>query len=133
MHIKKLLLDWVWQLPQNAVGIIWKNIIRKSIIKEVSNKDTKEVGAIAFLANKKGSVSLGKYIFISNMYSNHKKVITHECGHTKQSKMLGPLYLFIIGIPSITWASLRMIIPSLSKMDYYSFYTEKWANNLMKK
>ena len=34
-------------------------------------------------------------------------------------------WLFIIGIPSICWASYR----NKSKHpDYYEFYTERWAN-----
>ena len=45
--------------------------------------------------------------------------------------MLGPLYLIIIGIPSISWAGLRRLIPTLKKINYYSLYTESWANKLM--
>lgn len=45
--------------------------------------------------------------------------------------MLGPLYLIIIGIPSISWAGLRRLIPALKKINYYSLYTESWANKLM--
>mgnify|MGYP006982744016 CR=1 FL=1 len=44
--------------------------------------------------------------------------------------MLGPLYLIIIGIPSISWAGLRRLIPALKKINYYWFYTENWANKL---
>lgn len=58
--------------------------------------------------------------------------IKHELGHCIQSKYLGPLYLLVIGIPSITWVMLRRMIPKLRKnYSYYDFYTEKFANKLM--
>lgn len=60
-----------------------------------------------------------------------KDIIKHEYGHTIQSKLLGPLYLFIIGIPSIVWASIygTKLVPE-TKNGYYKFYTEKWADKL---
>lgn len=39
----------------------------------------------------------------------------HEFGHTWQSRVLGPLYFFIIGIPS-----------AISRSS--TFYTEEWAD-----
>lgn len=50
----------------------------------------------------------------------------HELGHVKQSHMLGWLYLIIIGLPSILWAWLGD-----EDKCYYSFYTEKGANQAM--
>ncbi|MCB1140566.1 MAG: hypothetical protein KDK23_17540 [Leptospiraceae bacterium] len=46
---------------------------------------------------------------------------THEYGHTYQSRLLGPFYLLIIGIPSLLSASLR---PSR----HGAVYTERWAD-----
>lgn len=74
----------------------------------------------------KGSVSLGKYVFLSYMASDRIKL--HEIGHTKQSLMLGPLYLLVIGIPSILWAAMHKTVAP--KKDYYWFYTERWADKL---
>lgn len=70
-------------------------------------------------------------MFISK-YTRDKEFITkHELGHTIQSKYLGPLYLLVIGIPSIMWVGLRRIVPILRKRyDYYDFYPEHWANKL---
>jgi hypothetical protein len=65
-----------------------------------------------------------------------KRMITvHEYGHTIQSLILGPLYLFVIGAPSLLWAG----IPAFSRMrrrrqmSYYRFYPERWANHLGEK
>ena len=77
--------------------------------------------------SKQGSVSLGNFVFISKYTKNRDFTIKHELGHTIQSKYLGPLYLFVIGIPSITWVMLRRMIPELrKKYSYYDFYTENW-------
>ncbi len=53
----------------------------------------------------------------------------HEYGHTVQSLILGPLYLFVIGIPSFLWA-----LPPATrwrarhKIPYSALYTERWAD-----
>jgi hypothetical protein len=61
----------------------------------------------------------------------HSQSIKHEYGHAIQSRILGPLYLIIIGIPSIIWAALYGSIIPRYKNNYYRFYTEKWADKLM--
>lgn len=59
-------------------------------------------------------------------------VLVHEYGHTIQSMILGPLYLFVIGIPSCIWAFTPYFqkLRSKGKYSYYDFYPEKWANYL---
>lgn len=54
--------------------------------------------------------------------------IQHESGHVKQSKILGPLYLLVIGLPSIVHAAMHRTV--CKNPNYYHFYTEKWANKL---
>lgn len=117
-------LNYIWQLPQNLIGFLYKNII--TVSNNVSdNKDYK-----IFFKNTRGSVSLGKYIFIYANTSNLDRTIKHEVGHYKQSCLLGPLYLLVIGIPSFIWAALHSYIPYFKRYSYYDFYTEKWANKL---
>ena len=91
-NIGRIVSDWVWQLPQNLLGVIWKNIKKDSII---------------------------------------TPVIKHECGNVKQSKMLGPLYLIVIGVPSILHAWLNDYIGCDEESGYSHFYTEKCADKLM--
>lgn len=56
--------------------------------------------------------------------------ITHEYGHSMDSRLWGPLYLLVIGLPSglhllvRRWFKARF--PSLE--NYYDFYTERRAN-----
>ena len=53
-------------------------------------------------------------------------MIAHEYGHTRQSLKLGVLYLVVIGLPSFMWAVMKGL-GLFSNIDYFSFYTEKWA------
>jgi len=57
-------------------------------------------------------------------------VKSHEYGHTIQSLILGPLYLLIIGIPSMIWCNNPKYIKLREEkgISYYDFYPEKWAN-----
>ena len=125
-NIGKIVSDWIWQLPQNLLGVIWKNIKKGSIITPISNNDIESVGAKAYVIKARGAVTLGKYVFISQTYRNQGMTIKHECGHVKQSKMLGPLYLIVIGVPSILHAWLNDYIGYDEKLEegYYHFYTE---------
>lgn len=128
----KKVFSYLWQLPQNACGIIWKYIKKDSIITKISSDDIKDVEAEAFLVkNTKGAVTLGKYIFIDQSYTDKTYTIKHECGHVKQSKILGPLYLIVIGIPSILHAWISDYIGCDKEEGYSHFYTEKWADKLM--
>jgi hypothetical protein len=127
--LKQFIIDWVWQLPQNLLGYLYKTITNTFIVYKPKDSNTN----ITYYANVlSGSVSLGNYVFLCDSHQDNKKVILHETGHCKQSKILGPLYLLVIGLPSIIWATLYSFIPYFNKnYNYYDFYTEKWANDLI--
>lgn len=113
----KRLLSWIWQLPQEILGVIVYNYYKGY---DICTKETCGKGVKCKLSTKmKGGITLGDYIVISNTSQ-----LKHELGHVKQSRMLGPLYLFVVGIPSILHAAFH------NCKDYYHFYTEKWANKL---
>lgn len=130
------LIQLTWGFLQTLLGffVYLKNITcRHSLYK----------GCVVTEWNKTSGLSLGPFVFVPKHEYLHdcelcrksKRVLVHEYGHTLQSLLLGPLYLFVIGIPSLSWASL----PKLRKMrkerhiSYYSFYTEKWADSLAEK
>lgn len=123
-RIWKFIEDWIWQLPQNLCGIVYKSSIKDNIISSL-NTDS---DYIISLKRSNGGVTLGKYIFVYQRYSDLSKVIQHETGHAKQSRILGPLYLIVIGIPSIIHTALHKKV--CSNDNYYHFYTESWANKL---
>ena len=128
-YIRNLIL-FIWQLPQHIVALIYFGYL-VMMCKDLG-VDSRYKQAIVIPCIMRGAVTLGNYVFVG-LNSEYKETVKHELGHTIQSKILGPLYLIIIGIPSITYCGLRRIFPSLRKKNYYNFYTEKWANNLSEK
>ena len=128
-YIRNLIL-FIWQLPQHIVAIIYFGYL-VMMCKDLG-VDSRYKQAIVIPCVMRGAVTLGNYVFVG-LNSEYRKTVKHELGHTIQSKILGPLYLIVIGIPSITYCGLRRIFPSLRKKNYYNFYTEKWANNLSEK
>ena len=80
----------------------------------------------------RSSMSLGMFLFLQNDWNprSYKRLLAHEYGHTFQSLLLGPLYLFVIGLPSFIWAGL----PTFEKLrrkrgiSYSWLYTERWAD-----
>ena len=128
-YIRNLIL-FIWQLPQHIVAIIYFGYL-VMMCKDLG-VDSRYKQAIVIPCIMRGAVTLGNYVFVG-LNSEYRKTVKHELGHTIQSKILGPLYLIVIGIPSITYCGLRRLFPSLRKKNYYNFYTEKWANNLSEK
>ena len=128
-YIRNLIL-FIWQLPQHIVAIIYFGYL-VMMCKDLG-VDSRYKQATVIPCIMRGAVTLGNYVFVG-LNSEYKETVKHELGHTIQSKILGPLYLIVIGIPSITYCGLRRIFPSLRKKNYYDFYTEKWANNLSEK
>ena len=128
-YIRNLIL-FIWQLPQHIVAIIYFGYL-VMMCKDLGI-DSRYKQAIVIPCIMRGAVTLGNYVFVG-LNSDYRETVKHELGHTIQSKILGPLYLIVIGIPSITYCGLRRLFPSLRKKNYYDFYTEKWANNLSEK
>lgn len=118
---------FLWGLPQNLIGGIMYLMFSWKAIKIEKYKDS----VIVFLPGNVGAVSLGMFIFFfANFGSRTEYIKRHEYGHSIQSKILGPLYLLVIGVPSIIWASFFAEYRRRNKISYYDFYPEKWANKL---
>ena len=128
-YIRNLIL-FIWQLPQHIVALIYFGYL-VMMCKDLG-VDSRYKQATVIPCIMRGAVTLGNYVFVG-LNSEYKETVKHELGHTIQSKILGPLYLIVIGIPSITYCGLRRIFPSLRKKNYYDFYSEKSANYLSEK
>ena len=78
-------------------------------------------------------LSLGMFIFIPQELDAAESdlLLVHEYGHTLQSLALGPLYLPIVGLPSIIYARSKRLRSKRrsSGASYYGFYTERWASS----
>ena len=75
---------------------------------------------------------MGRFLFMHpNWTPADQRLLAHEYGHTIQSLLLGPLYLPLIGLPSLLWASVPWFerYRRIHRVDYYDLYTERWANH----
>ncbi|MCQ2427889.1 MAG: hypothetical protein MJ137_05750 [Clostridia bacterium] len=80
-------------------------------------------------------LGLGIFIFADRTVKEaDDPILVHEYGHNIQSLILGPLFMPVIGIPSMLWCGLKPFhrLRRKKHISYYSFYTEKWANALGK-
>ena len=128
-YIRNLIL-FIWQLPQHLLAILYIGYL-VMMCKDLG-VDSRYKQAIVIPCIMRGAVTLGNYVFVG-LNSDYRETVKHELGHTIQSKILGPLYLIVIGIPSITYCGLRRLFPSLRKKNYYNFFSEKSANYLSEK
>ena len=114
---------FIWQLPQNLVALcilLFSKGIRKIDFRHHC------LVLEAKLPKGAGGISLGNFAIVSPD-CNDERTIRHEAdGHTVDSKIFGPLYLLIIGLPSalhLVWFNRHG-----SGKDYHDFYTERWAD-----
>lgn len=114
---------YMWQLPQNLLGLAFGLFVRPSF--DVPCGDSRAV--VRRSDRMRGGVSLGRYVYVE---SSAQETIRHELGHCAQSRMLGPLYLIVVGLPSLVWAALYGRVIRETPGGYHGFWTEKWADRL---
>lgn len=126
-------LLFAWEFPQIIVGLgvyAWMKARRMVVHIETENYRV-------FIETRTTGVSLGWFIFWTPAGNRFAELTNdcrmHEYGHARQSVMLGPLYLFVVGIPSL----LRVIYSKLYFRKYhrhwpgyFSGFPENWADEL---
>ncbi len=128
------LVQWTWGLPQNLLGGLLTLLYRK-------RERFRYRKAYVTRWSGRGSMSLGMFLFLGSApqalpedvrKAFEERILVHEYGHTIQSMILGPLYLPVIGLPSLLWANVPFFrrLRSRRHISYYSMYQEKWANHL---
>ena len=114
----------IWQLPQNLVGLVFgwflKGKERHADVPGIP-RNVRVVSA----RNMQGGMSLGNFVYFRK--PAYDRLLLHEFGHCRQSRMLGPLYLLVIGLPSLLWA---LWWHPGRPVPYSWFYTERWADRL---
>lgn len=116
---------FIWQLPQHLLAMILIGIYSIKI-KHITKHEKSNV---FFIEGFPAGISLGKYIIINFSLMSSNTVVKHEYGHSIQSKILGPLYLLIVGLPSITFNVLTRL-GKLDRRTYYNRFPENWADKL---
>lgn len=114
-----------WQLPQMLIGAVLLKVLEVKSLEYIKEKN---IFIFIVESNWFSGISLGGFIFINEKIDN-KTVRKHEFGHTICSWLLGPFYLIVIGIPSLTWNIIHSTL-RLKPQLYYKFYTEKLADIL---
>lgn len=124
-------LLWIWQLPQNLLGLILRLFYKTEKTLVYKGK------TIRICSTFPGGVSLADTIFLKRYPHDQESWndVKHEYGHSIQSKYLGCFYLLVIGIPSglgNLWD--RYAHKDWSYADSYNWYYnqpwEKWADKL---
>lgn len=126
-HALFWLLQWTWGILQNVTGLA-------VLLLNARGRHYLYNGAVVTVWRiRRGSMSLGMFIFLSE--GAGERTLVHEFGHSVQSVILGPLYLLVIGLPSLLWCGLPMFCNyrKRSGCSYYTFYPERWADWLGEK
>lgn len=122
----------LWELPQCLLGFILFQVYSVGChCMEAPYGDVR----ILHSERMRGGISLGRFIILPwkyryNSSSYVRDTISHEYGHTRQSLYLGWLYLVVIGLPSLLWAWAHSTFKRFREVDYYSFYSERWADDI---
>jgi hypothetical protein len=123
--MKKVLhwITFIWQLPQHLVALIIVFLYkgRISSITPIKTSNLYQLKGIRW------GVSFGQYIFLP--VNPNDNSLLHEYGHSIQSKIFGPLYLLIIGLPSITMNILSTVLYFMGNKQFYSNYYNRWPES----
>lgn len=132
-YVLNAIIAWTWEIPQTLLGflVFLGFIISFQKLGKAEWYKGRPIINFATTSWLSGS-SLGYFIFLpARFLKNRNKDIKHEHGHQIQSMILGPLYLFIVGIPSVI-NNLRARNNRKILLTYYERYPEKWADKLGK-
>ena len=126
-------LQWTWGIVQNLAGaalalILWRQPrfrFRNALVTRWPLCGSMSLGMFLFLGRAQGAPSEERLLA-------ERSVLVHEYGHSIQSLILGPLYLPVVGLPSILWANVPACVRyrKTRHVSYYRMYQEAWANRL---
>ncbi len=125
-----ILLQSTWGLPQTLLGLVL-------FLRHIKAPHAFYRGCIRTEWPHGGGVSLGLFIFTADAAhapsaERRAALAAHEYGHTLQSLLLGPLYLFTVGIISFTWANAPRFRRMRAEcgLPYSHCFVERWADRL---
>lgn len=121
------ILNHTWGLLMTLVGYLVSLVL---II--TKHKPNREHGCLIFEVGSShwGGITLGTTILVCKYEDD---IVNHEKGHVIQNALMGPLFLFVVGLPSLARATCRTINYNRgkpSKTDYDSIWFEGTATLL---
>jgi len=130
-----LLATFFWELPQTLLGLLVLAFMKSRGKIILIKKDNYRF----FIETSATGVSLGWFVFWSPSGNRFAHLVNdcrmHEYGHARQSLMLGPFYLIVVGIPSLSkvmygrWYRRKY---GQSWKNYFDGFPENWADKLGK-
>lgn len=127
-HVLYWIIQWTWGSLQNIGGLA---VFLATLVMNLGKgkRCFGYHGAVVSRWSSGYSMGMGMFIFMGED-PGLARTIVHEYGHTIQSCILGPLFLFVIGIPSMLWATLPAFQRrrAAGEVSYFDFYPERWAN-----
>jgi len=125
---------FAWELPQNILGVV--DLAASFALRRVEGVRW-ERERVFVKVRGAGAVSLGMFVFWSEDDTPYVRVTAtnkeHEFGHSLQSRMLGPLYLPLVGVPStcrVAYALGYRTVTGRRWDGYFRGYPEDWADRL---
>jgi len=124
----------LWEAPQSLLGLL--NLGVQHALGNVERTERRHDRVFVKLRGA-GAVSLGYYVFWSTADTRFVRVNPdndlHEWGHARQSRLLGPLYLLVVGVPSslrALYAAAQWPFTRRPWEGYYDGFPESWADRL---
>jgi Na+/H+-dicarboxylate symporter len=139
MTFLKLFLRFTWELPQTVLGFFVFIYVKLTDKHSVSRMFS---STVIYTNTSSFGVSLGFFIFgvrkevyqkagYQDSDAQIEKTKNHEYGHSLQSRLLGPVYLLVVGLPSFLFNALTRL-NFLKVETYYTRFPENWADKLGK-
>lgn len=136
----RILLRFTWELPQTLFGFFVAQFFNYfSCETVVSVQDTLLIRYSAPALENEQAVSLAPFIVGTPAFAPQTTAFIHEFGHVLQSRLLGPLYLLLVGAPSILSAlfapkrHIRRVFETDASLRGYLFFPEaqkKWSHEI---
>ena len=118
--MKRFLLA-IWQAPQILLGLLVALVLKARPSLRL------DCGARVWWCSALLGVSFGPIIVLYERAELRDQL--HEIGHSKQSLLLGPFYLLVVGILSLAM-NLLTRAKVLRADRYYNRWPESWADKL---
>ncbi|MBX7196718.1 MAG: hypothetical protein K1X94_31990 [Sandaracinaceae bacterium] len=127
-----------WELPQTALGVALLGLeLARGHIRSIDLTETSRAGTRLVCETTGAAISLGHVVLwcreSNRWHELDARNRDHELGHAVQSRILGPLYLPIVGVPSSARAVYAVIHRELRGHKwprYYQGFPEAWADQL---
>ncbi|MCB9681547.1 MAG: hypothetical protein H6733_08770 [Alphaproteobacteria bacterium] len=123
----------LWELPQTTLGVL--TYVGLRALGDLEEVEWTE-GRVVVRCRSVG-VSLGWFVFWTRqphpVFTHDDRIRAHELGHAVQSRWLGPLYLPVVGVPSVARVVYAYVYHRRTGRrwtGYYDGWPEKQADRL---